>query len=121
VNSTSTRGKPTVMTFVTTGSLPAQAQVDYLVAMAKNDGDRVNYAVVALDNGESRELVELYAKALSIPFPVAMADAQTRSGAGAFGDVSAVPVTVVLDRAGRVVWRVDARVAKSAEIRGAMR
>jgi hypothetical protein len=121
VDSTSTRGKPTVMTFVTTGSLPAQAQVDYLVAMAKNDGDRVNYAVVALDSGESRELVELYAKALSIPFPVAMSDAQTRSGAGAFGDVSAVPVTVVLDRAGRVVWRADARVAKSAEIRGAMR
>jgi hypothetical protein len=121
VNAASMRGKPCVIAFVTTGSLPAQAQVDYLVAMAKNDGDRVNYAVVALDNGESRELVELYAKALSIPFPVAMADALTRSGAGVFGDVSAVPVTVVLDRAGRVVWRVDARVAKSAEIRGAMR
>ena len=114
------RGKPVVMAFVTTGSLPAQAQVDYLVAMAKNDGDRVNYAVVALEDREGRELVELYAKALSIPFPVAMADAQTRSGAGAFGDVSAVPVTVVLDRAGRVVWRVQGRVAKSAEIRGAM-
>jgi len=44
----------------------------------------------------------------------------TRAGAGPFGDVSAVPVTVLLDRAGRVVWRVEGRVAKSAEIRAAM-
>jgi len=121
VSARSMRGKPTVIAFVTTGSLPAQAQVDYLVAMAKNDGDRINYAVVALDDSGARELVELYAKALSIPFPVAMADAPTRSGAGAFGDVTAVPVTVVLDRAGRVAWRVDARVARNAEIRAAMR
>jgi hypothetical protein len=50
------RGKPAVIAFVTTGSLPAQAQVDYLVAMARNDGDRVNYAVVALEDRDGREL-----------------------------------------------------------------
>jgi len=121
VSSQSTRGKPTVIAFVTTGSLLAQAQVDFLVAMAKNDGDRVNYAVVALETRENRELVELYRKALSIPFPVAMADAETLAGAGAFHDVSAVPVTVLLDPSGRVVWRADGRVAKSDEIRTAMR
>jgi hypothetical protein len=119
VNAEATRGKPTVLTFVTTSSLPAQAQVD--VAMAKNDGDRVNYAVVALDQRDNRELVELYRRALSIPFPVAMADAQTIAGGGAFGDLSAVPVTVVLDRLGHMVSRVDGRVAKSAELRAAMR
>jgi hypothetical protein len=89
--------------------------------MARHDGDRVNYAVVALEAQEARELVDLYRKALSIPFPVAIADARTLSGTGAFGDVSAVPVTVLLDRAGRVTWRVDGRVAKSDEIRAAMR
>jgi hypothetical protein len=121
VTAEATRGKPTLVAFVTTGSLPAQAQVDFLVAMAKNDGDRVNYAVVALEPDESRELVEIYKKALAIPFPVAMADRLTREGAGPFGDVSAVPVTVLLDRVGRVVWRADGRVAKSDEIRRAMR
>jgi hypothetical protein len=117
----STRGQPTLIAFVTTASLPAQAQVDFLVAMAKHDADRVHYAVVALEHPESRELVEMYRKALAIPFPVAMADAPTLAGAGPFGDVRGVPVTVLLDRSGRVVWRVAGRVAKSAEVRAAMR
>lgn len=124
VSSAATRGKLTVIAFVTTGSLMAQAQVDFLVAMAKNDGDRVNYAVVALEAPENRELVGLYEKTLTIPFPVALADAATMAGStggGPFGDVTAVPVTVLLDRAGRVVLRAEARVAKSSEIRAAMR
>jgi hypothetical protein len=121
VSAASTRGKPTVIAFVTTASLPAQAQVDFLVAMAKHDADRVNYAVVALEASESRELVELYRKALSIPFPVAMAGAQTVAGAGPFGDARAVPTTVVLDRTGRVVLRIEGRVVKSEELRAALR
>jgi hypothetical protein len=121
VSAEATRGKPTVVAFVTTGSLPAQAQVGFLVAMARNDAQRVNYVVVALDSRENRELVELYAKSLAIPFPVALADNQTRGGLGPFGDVASVPVTVLLDRAGRAIWRIGGRVAKSDEIRAAMR
>lgn len=121
ITAEATRGKPTVLAFVTTESLAAQAQVDFLVAMAKNDGDRVHYAVVAVDDRDTRDIVELYKRALSIPFPVAMADASTRAGAGAFGDIRAVPVTVILDRGGRIVWRADGRLAKSDELRGAMR
>ena len=120
VGSEAMHGKATVFSFVTTASLPSQAQVDFLIAMARHDGDRVNYAVVALEPRDSRELVELYRKALAIPFPVAMADAATLSGAGPFGDVGAVPVTVILDRLGRLVWRVDGRVVKSQELRAAM-
>ncbi len=116
-----TRGSPTVISFITTSSLSSQAQADFLVAMAKHDGDRVHYAVVVLETPENRELVALYKKALSIPFPVAVADAQTLAGASAFGDVTAVPVTVLLDRQGRIVWRIDGRVVKSEEMRAAMR
>ena len=121
VSAQATRGKPTILSFVTTSNLAAQAQVDFLVAMARHDADRVNYVVVALEPRDSRELVELYKKALSIPFPVAMADAQTLAGAGAFGNVNAIPVTVILDRSGRVAWRVDGRVAKSDELRNSLR
>ncbi len=120
VSAEATRGKPTVLAFVTTGSLPAQAQVDFLVAMARNDGGHTNYAIVALDPRENRELVELYGKTLHVPFPVAMADDVLRSGAGPFGDVTAVPVTVVLDRVGRVVARIAGRVAKSEELRASL-
>ena len=121
VSAEATRGKPTVLTFVTTGSLPAQAQVDYLVVMAGHDADRTNYAVVALDPRENRELVEIYRKALKVPFPIAMADDLARSGSGPFGDVTVVPVTVVLDRRGRVIARIDGRVAKSEELRKALK
>jgi hypothetical protein len=121
VSSAVMRGKLTVMTFLTTGSLMAQAQVDFLVAMAKHDADTVNYVAVALEERRDRELVELYGKTLGVKFPVALADASTRAGAGPFGDVTSVPVTVVLDRAGRVVLRAQGRVAKSDEIRAAMR
>jgi hypothetical protein len=121
VSSEAMRGKTTVLVFVTTGSLPSQAQVDFLVAMATHDEGEVNYAAVALEAPESRELVELYRKALHIPFPVAMADAASLEGQGPFGDVSAVPVTIILDRAGCVAWRSAGRVAKSEELRSAMR
>jgi hypothetical protein len=123
VSSEAMRGMPTVLSFVTTSSLSSQAQVDFLVAMAKHDQgvEKVRYAVVALEPSGNRELVEMYKKALSIPFPVALADGPTLAGASPFGDVSAVPVTVVLDRAGRVAWRIEGRVVKSQEMRAALR
>ena len=120
VSAASTRGKPTIMTFVTTDSLAAQAQVDFLVAMAKKDANAVNYVVVALGTGDTRELVDLYRQALHVTFPEAMADNTTLNGVGAFGDVRAVPVTILLDRDGRVIWRADGRVVRSAELRAAL-
>ncbi|MGH7437436.1 MAG: TlpA family protein disulfide reductase [Polyangiaceae bacterium] len=121
VSSAATRGKITVLVFVTTGSLMAQAQVDYLVAMAGRDGGAVNYLLVAVETRDNRELVDLYRKTLKVSFPVAVVEPASATAAGGFGDVTAVPVTVVLDRAGRPVLRTEARVAKSEEIRQAMR
>jgi hypothetical protein len=121
VSAEATRGVPTILSFVTTSSLSSQAQVDFLVAMAKHDADRVHYAVVVLESPDNRELVQLYQKALSIPFPVAIVDGPTMVGASGFGEVSTVPVTIVLDRAGRVAWRMDGRVVKSDEMRAALR
>jgi hypothetical protein len=121
VTAEGTRGVPTVLSFITTSSLSSQAQADFLIAMAKHDGDRVHYVLVVLEPEENRELVALYKKALSIPFPVALADAQTLAGGSPFGDVSTVPVTVLLDRSGHVVWRIEGRVARSDEMRAAMR
>ena len=57
VSADALRGKPTVLAFVTTDTLPSQAQVNFLLAMAKNDGDKVNYALVAVQPARDRELV----------------------------------------------------------------
>ena len=120
VSSTAHRGKPTVIAFVTTGDLIGQAQVSYLVHLAKNDGDRVNYAVVAIHPRKEIVLVEAYCKTLGVDFPVALADQSATNAAGPFGEIPAVPTIVVLDREGRIVWK-HTGLAKNDDIRGHMR
>jgi hypothetical protein len=120
VSSTAHRGKPTVLAFVTTGDIVGQAQVDYLVAMAKNDGAKVNYALVALHPRKEIMLVEAYMSALKVEFPVALGDASVMAPQGPFGEISAVPTIVVLDREGKIAWK-HTGLAKSDELRGHLR
>ncbi len=112
-------GKPTVIAFISTGDLASQAQANFLLAMAKNDGDKVNYALVALQDGTTRELVEGYRDALHIPFPVALGDAATTAGGGPFGNVATVPTVVVLDAGGHLAWK-KAGIQKPEDIRAQM-
>ncbi|WP_394837857.1 TlpA family protein disulfide reductase [Pendulispora rubella] len=120
VSSAAMKGKLSVIAFITTWDLSSQAQVDYLVPMSKRDGDQVAYALVALQPRRDRELIELYRTKLGVTFPVALGDAETISGSGAFGDVHAVPTVIILDREGRVVWR-NVGLVKADEIRRELR
>lgn len=121
VDSASMRGKPTLITFVQTGDRWAPAQVNYFVVMAKNDGDKVNYVLVALEPRSNRELVEAYKSSLGVTFPVALADPASLVGSGPFGQWVGLPTTVLLDRDGRVRWRVDGHVVRADEIRAQLR
>lgn len=116
VSSEVMRGKTSVIAFVTTGDIVGQAQVSYLVHMAHNDGDRVNYALVALHPRKEIVLVESYRDTLGVKFPVALGDAGATGPAGPFGEIAAVPTLVVLDPEGRIVWKYTG-LAKSDEIR----
>lgn len=116
VSSEAMRGKPTVIVFVTTGDIVGQAQVSYLVHMAKNDGDRVNYVVVALHPRKEVVLIEAYRQTLGVEFPVALGDVTAMNAGGPFGEIAAVPTLVVLDRDGRIVWK-HTGLAKNDEIR----
>lgn len=120
VSSSAFQGKPTVLAFVTTGDIVGQAQVDYLVAMAKNDSAKVNYALVALHPRKELPIVAAYAYSLKVEFPVALSDASVMTAAGPFGEISAVPTVIILDREGRIVWK-HTGLAKSDELRGHMR
>jgi len=120
VSSAAHRGKPTVLAFVTTGDIVGQAQVDYLVAMAKNDGARVNYALIALHPRKEIMLVEAYMSALKVEFPVALGDASAMAPQGPFGEIAAVPTIVVLDRDGKIAWK-HTGLARSDELRSHLR
>lgn len=120
VSSAVHRGKPTILAFVTTGDIVGQAQIDYLVAMAKNDGAKVNYALLALHPRKEIMLVEAYISALKVEFPVALADPSVMTSQGPFGEFSAVPTIIILDRDGRIVWK-HTGLAKADELRGHLR
>lgn len=120
VSSLAHRGKPTILAFVTTGDIVGQAQIDYLVAMAKNDGTKVNYALIALHPRKEIPIVQAYASALKVEFPVALGDALAMGSMGPFGEIAAVPTVVVLDREGRIIWK-HTGLAKADELRGHMR
>ncbi len=115
------RGKPTLMVFVQTGDRWSPAQVNYFVVMAKNDADKINYVLVALEPRSNRELVEAYKGSLNVTFPVALADPSSLMGSGPFGKWIGLPTLVLLDRSGRVRWRVDGHVVRSDEIRAQLR
>ncbi|MDB5213200.1 MAG: hypothetical protein JWO86_1127 [Myxococcaceae bacterium] len=119
VSSAAHRGKPTILAFITTGDIVGQAQIDYLVAMAKNDGAKVNYALLALHPRKEIMLVEAYTSALKVEFPVALADPSVMTPQGPFGEFSAVPTIIILDREGRIVWK-HTGLAKADELRGHM-
>ena len=120
VSSAAHRGKPTILAFVTTGDIVGQAQVDYLVAMAKNDSAKVNYALIAMHPRKEIMLVEAYMSALKVEFPVALGDSSAMTPQGPFGEIAAVPTLVVLDRDGKIVWK-HTGLAKSDELRGHLR
>ena len=120
VSSEAARGRVAVLAFVATWDLSSQAEVNYLVAMAKHDESSVYYALIALDDPKNRELVEAYEKTLAVTFPVAMADAETIAGRGPIPGVNQLPTVVVLDRAGKVVFQ-RSGLSKPEEIRPHMR
>ena len=122
VSSSAFRGKPTVLAFVASDDLASQAEADFLAVMAKHDGDKVNYALVAVEAPERRELVENFRAFFESKFGVSlrtgMADKDLLLGLGPFGDVRRLTV-IVLDAGGKVAWQ-KTGIAKSEEIRAAI-
>jgi hypothetical protein len=122
VSSAALRGRPAVLAFVTSDDLASQAEAGFLATMAKSDGDRVSYALVAVEAEDQRELVQgfrdFFESKFGVSLRAAIADGQTLSGGGAFGDVRRLTV-IVLDPSGRMAWQ-KTGLAKVAEIRAAL-
>ena len=106
VSSGAFAGKPVALVFVTTYDPISQQQVNYDVSLA-DEFPNVAFALVALQEPSSRELVEIYRDTLKIKFPVALADAATIAGGGTLGDVHRIPATVLIGRNGKIAWRHD--------------
>ncbi len=95
------RGRTTLLVFGTTYDVASQAQVRFVTAVVRRHTPRINALLVVLEQPENRILVEAFASAFDLPYPVALADAATIAGEGPFRGLHHVPSVVVLDAQGR--------------------
>jgi hypothetical protein len=114
------RGRVTALVFITTFDLASQLVARRLADVLVSFTPRANAAAVVVEAPAYAELLPAYRAALSLPYPVVMADFATQQGAGPFGSVTHVPTLVVLDRDGREVSRHRGSI-ESDEIRAALR
>jgi hypothetical protein len=103
----SLRGRFVVIHVFATWSLDAAADVDELKAARAAVGPtRLTIVGVALDP-QGYTLVAPWRAAAGVDWPIVLATAEVTSGDSALGDVmAAVPMTVLVDPDGRVVWSV---------------
>jgi hypothetical protein len=99
------RGRPTVLGFLTTYDLASQAQARFLNGIARRLAGRAQVAAIMLERVENRPLILAFRDGLNLAYPVALGDPELIGGGGPFGDVHAVPATVVLDADARLVWK----------------
>lgn len=105
VNSETLRGRVTALVFITTFDLTSQLVARRLGEVLTSFTPRANAAAVVIEAPLYADLLPAYRSALSLPFPVVMADFATQRGSGPFGSITHVPTLIVLDRDGREVSR----------------
>jgi hypothetical protein len=104
-NSETTRGRVTAVLFVTTFDLASQAEAKRLSQLLRSHRPRINAGAVVLEAPKYATFADVFRTSLELAYPVALADPATLAGAGAFGEVRAVPTLVVLDRDGYETFR----------------
>lgn len=104
-DSETTRGRYTVLLFLTTYDLSCQLAARQLEDLYRRHVPRINAGVVVLEPPQDQLLVEAFVSTLTLSYPVALADRLTLVGDSAFGRISTIPTYVVLSPRGREIWR----------------
>lgn len=99
------RGRMTLVVFAATYDTASQAQAKFVESVFHRHTPRINALLLVLEPPRHRPMVEAFASALELSYPVAFADAATIAGEGTFSGLHHVPSLVLLDRDGREVWR----------------
>jgi hypothetical protein len=103
VTGENTRGRVTLILFVTTFDLPSQAASRRLADFVRSHVPKVNAVAIVLEAAENAVLVDVFRKSLNLSYTVALADSVELRASEAFSNVHGVPTLVVLDREGRLV------------------
>lgn len=97
------RGQVLLVDFFTTWLNPSLVNASLYASLYRRHRERgLRMVGVALDE-QGRAVVEAFARALDLPYPVALADGGVRAGASVFGDLATLPRLMVFDRSGTLV------------------
>ncbi len=105
LSSDTTRGRTTALLFVTTYDLLSQAQAQLLREVLSKHRPVANAAIVMMEPPHSAGLAQVWADAIGLKWPIAMASPTLMAGESQLGNIAGVPTLIVLDRSGRLIAR----------------
>jgi len=105
LSSATTRGRVTVLVFVTTFDLGSQVVAKRLNQVAVRHRPHINAAAVVLEPPNHAPLAQAFRSALELSYPVALADLRDLERSSGLGEVRSVPTVLVLNGEGREIVR----------------
>jgi hypothetical protein len=119
VDSRTLRGRATVILLFTSYDVVSQMAARVASDVLHEHRPRINVLGVALEAPKYDVLIRAFGDSLGLGYPLAMADRGSLAGGGPFGPIVGIPTWVVLDPAGREVWR-HVGPLRRAELRSAL-
>ena len=105
LSSATTRGRVTVLVFVTTFDLASQVVAKRLNEVLQTHHPRINAGAVVLEAPNHAPLATAFRSALELSYPVALADLPALEQNSGLGEVRSVPTVLVLNGEGREMVR----------------
>jgi hypothetical protein len=102
LDSGSTRGRVTVLLFVTTFDVASQSQAKRLQDIYRMHAPRINAAAIVLEAPRYADLARSFGEVLGLSYPIAMADKESLKTHPQLHYIEAVPAWLFLDREGRI-------------------
>lgn len=105
VSSGTTRGRITIVASIATYDAASQAETRFLLEAARDHVPRINVVALVLEPLDNKPLVDAFASALKLPYPLCMASEETIRGEGPFAGMNQIPTVLILDKLGRERYR----------------
>jgi hypothetical protein len=105
LSSANTRGRVTVLVFVTTFDMASQVVARRLNEVLLAHHPRINAGAIVLEAPKYAPLADVFKSALDLSYPVALADLPMLEQSSGLGEVKSVPTVLVLNGEGREIVR----------------
>jgi thiol-disulfide isomerase/thioredoxin len=97
------KGKVIILDFWATWCVPCKAEIPGFIALQKKYGDR-GLQIIGLSVDDSQSMAKKYSDEMKMNYPILLADGK-EDILRAYDPIKSIPVSVVIDRQGRIVSR----------------